>query len=153
MGIRTFSPVAIFAVMLLTAGLLSGCGGNEGTRPAASRGSASPSASGRSAGASVTQSASPSGGSRGETSGRREDPGSPGSASPAELVLSGTVEAGVEPGCVVLRASGQTYLLLGGDRARLSQGGAITVRGRTDPGLMTTCQQGTPLRVLELRTP
>lgn len=66
-----------------------------------------------------------------------------------ELTLSGTVEAGVEYGCLILNAGGSTYNLLGGDPAVVKVGARVNVRGRPDPGIITTCQQGTPFQVLE----
>ncbi|MFD6680946.1 hypothetical protein [Micromonospora parva] len=57
--------------------------------------------------------------------------------------LSGTVQGGVEPGCVLLDG----YLLLGGPRDVLTPGTRVEVTGRVEPGMMTTCQQGTPFVV------
>ncbi|MGW0216228.1 hypothetical protein ACWDXH_17745 [Micromonospora chokoriensis] len=57
--------------------------------------------------------------------------------------LSGTVQGGVEPGCVLLDG----YLLLGGPRDVLTPGARVEVTGRVEPGMMTTCQQGTPFVV------
>jgi hypothetical protein len=59
------------------------------------------------------------------------------------LTLSGTITAGVEPNCVLL----DNYLLVGGPRDVLRAGARVTVTGRVQPDLMTTCQQGTPFRV------
>jgi hypothetical protein len=163
MGIQVSSPVSLALAMTLAVGMLAGCDDPERKGSAVpSKGpaaSTSPSASitpGDSVSPSGTSAPSPSSGgavSGGQTPGNPAVPPVPGTAEPTEITLTGDVLAGVEPGCIILRASNQTYLLVGGDRARLDQGGKITVRGRTDPGLMTTCQQGTPLRVLELRTP
>ncbi|HEX6871704.1 MAG TPA: hypothetical protein VF163_11455 [Micromonosporaceae bacterium] len=59
---------------------------------------------------------------------------------------------GVEVGCVLLKAdSGTLYLLLGGDRDMMGHGGRLEVSGTVDPGAMTTCQQGTPLLVRQVR--
>ncbi|MDG4760053.1 hypothetical protein [Micromonospora sp. WMMD710] len=69
-----------------------------------------------------------------------------GSSSPsagAATSISGTVTAGVEPNCLLLDG----YLLLGGPRDVLHAGAEVTVTGRAEPGLMTTCQQGTPFQV------
>lgn len=63
----------------------------------------------------------------------------------------GTVQAGVEPGCLVLDTGEQSYLLVGGDQATLRAGERVVVRGLPKPDLMTTCQQGTPLEVQEVR--
>ncbi|MET7370937.1 hypothetical protein [Micromonospora arida] len=57
--------------------------------------------------------------------------------------LSGTLQGGVEPGCVLLDG----YLLLGGPRDVLMPGARVEVTGRVEPGMMTTCQQGTPFVV------
>ncbi|MFI5916595.1 hypothetical protein [Dactylosporangium sp. NPDC051541] len=72
---------------------------------------------------------------------------SPGAGS-AEVSLRGVVKDGVEPGCVLLATAEQeTYLLVGGDKTALRTGTTVTVYGRPEPGLMSTCQQGTPFRV------
>ena len=57
--------------------------------------------------------------------------------------LTGTVSSGVEPGCLLLDG----YLLLGGPRDVLKPGARVTVTGQAEPGMMTTCQQGTPFVV------
>ena len=57
--------------------------------------------------------------------------------------LTGTVQAGVEPGCLLLDG----FLLVGGDRSVIRAGARITVTGEVVADLMTTCQQGTPMRV------
>ncbi|MFI6779774.1 hypothetical protein [Micromonospora sp. NPDC050276] len=57
--------------------------------------------------------------------------------------LSGTVQGGVEPNCVLLDG----YLLIGGPRDVLTPGARVEVTGRVEPGMMTTCQQGTPFVV------
>lgn len=69
----------------------------------------------------------------------RGAPPSPGS----ELTLSGVVREGVERGCYLL----DNYLLVGGPRDVITAGGRVTVTGRVQTDLMTTCQQGVPFRV------
>jgi hypothetical protein len=49
----------------------------------------------------------------------------------------------VEPNCLLLDG----YLLVGGPRDVLTAGARVTVTGRVEPGMMTTCQQGTPFTV------
>lgn len=80
---------------------------------------------------------------------------SSGTAAPEDLVvgpsgrvtvLTGTVEAGVEAGCLLLTASGVLHQLVGATQ-RLAPGQRVTVQGRPDPALLTTCQQGTPFVV------
>ena len=70
---------------------------------------------------------------------------------PGRVVATGVVEAGVEPGCLLLRDDrGARYLLLGGDRSALRPGARVRVSGdrlRT----ATTCQQGEALRVVRVR--
>jgi hypothetical protein len=64
--------------------------------------------------------------------------------------ISGTVAAGVEPNCLVLQDSKGSYLLVFDEpalRADAPVGRKVTLTGRSDPGMMTTCQQGTPFIV------
>jgi hypothetical protein len=71
-------------------------------------------------------------------------PGVPGSP-PAGVArtLVGTVTAGVEANCVLL----DNFLLLGGPRDVLRPGKRVSVTGRVQTSVMTTCQQGTPFLV------
>lgn len=67
-----------------------------------------------------------------------------------EITVTGTVQAGVEPRCSLLPGQGRTpYLLVGGDPSVVKPGAHLVVRGRPDPGALTTCMQGTPLHVSE----
>lgn len=68
------------------------------------------------------------------------------------MTVSGDVAEGVEAGCLLLKTPGTLYLLLGGDRAALQVGKRVTVVGRPQPGMMTTCQQGTPFQVTSVRS-
>ncbi|MEU4569682.1 hypothetical protein [Micromonospora sp. NPDC023956] len=71
-------------------------------------------------------------------------PGGPSaSAAPGGATITGTVTSGVEPGCLLLGE----YLLVGGPRDMIKSGAKITVTGRVQADLMTTCQQGTPFLV------
>jgi hypothetical protein len=65
------------------------------------------------------------------------------------VTLTGTLQDGVEPNCTLLNTPGKQYLLVGVKRAALpsTAGATVTVIGTPDPGLVTTCQQGTPFRV------
>ena len=79
---------------------------------------------------------------------------SPSSASRAAETLTGTVEAGVEPGCLVLKGSGGDHLLIFDPRTLRTQakvGSSITVVGRAEPTQITTCQQGIPFVVSSVR--
>ena len=67
------------------------------------------------------------------------------------MTFEGRVSLGVEPGCTLVEGAGRLYLLLGGaDVAGLTEGDQVRVTGTADPETMTTCQQGTPLRVTSL---
>jgi Protein of unknown function (DUF5818) len=68
-----------------------------------------------------------------------------------EVTVTGTVRAGVEPGCLLLEdQAGGRFLLVGGERARLPPGRRVAVTGRVDRGLLSTCQQGEPLVVASI---
>ncbi len=81
------------------------------------------------------------------------DPGTapttaPPPAGDSPITATGTVVAGIEPGCTVLHTDqGQNYLLVGGDRGKLREGARVQVRGRLLRDLLSTCQQGLPLQV------
>ncbi|MCW3815376.1 hypothetical protein ONA91_13015 [Micromonospora sp. DR5-3] len=66
-----------------------------------------------------------------------------GPSSAGTTTLTGTVQAGVEPNCLLLDGN----LLVGGPRDVLKAGARVTVTGHAQPGMMTTCQQGTPFVV------
>jgi hypothetical protein len=67
------------------------------------------------------------------------------------VTVAGTVAAGVEPGCLLLKADdGGSFLLVGGERAELRPGRRLAVTGRVDRGLLSTCQQGEPLVVASI---
>jgi hypothetical protein len=76
------------------------------------------------------------------------------SGATGEVTISGHVTDGVEAGCKVLRtAAGATYSLLmtpEASRKVAVAGGAVILRGQPRPGLVTTCQQGTPFEVIEV---
>lgn len=72
------------------------------------------------------------------------------SALPGETTLTGTVTAGVEPNCLLLKDGTGDHLLITDDttlRASLQPGAEVTVVGKSEPGLMTTCMQGKPFVV------
>jgi len=43
------------------------------------------------------------------------------------------------------------YVLIGGPRDVIRAGAVVAVTGRPNPSLLTTCQQGTPLVVVQAR--
>ena len=67
----------------------------------------------------------------------------PGGTPSATVTVTGTIADGVEPNCVLLNE----YLLLGGPRELFTAGAVVTVTGRVQPDMVTTCQQGIPLVV------
>src|SRR5690349_11644824 len=72
------------------------------------------------------------------------------SAAPGEITLTGTVTAGVEPNCLLLKDGTGDHLLITEDtklKSALQPGAEITVVGKSEPGLMTTCMQGKPFVV------
>jgi Protein of unknown function (DUF5818) len=76
-------------------------------------------------------------------------PGSPGKS---RITVTGTLRDGVEPGCVVLRTEqGTAYLLVGGDRSKLTAGGRVQVTGVLSPDLLSICQEGQPLLVSSIK--
>jgi hypothetical protein len=140
MTTRQSRLIAVLAAAALAGGVLAGCAqdGENGAAPGGSV-SATPSSPGPS-NLSPSGPLSPSGGPIGG-----------GKSANGEMTLTGDLEEGVEAGCTLLRAGTQTYLLLGADREVIRQGGRVTVRGKPQPGLMTTCQQGTPFQVSDIR--
>jgi hypothetical protein len=75
---------------------------------------------------------------------------SPATSSSAPSELSGTITAGVEPNCLLLDG----HLLIVNDpklKSAAKVGATVTATGRVEPGMMTTCQQGTPFIVTSLR--
>jgi hypothetical protein len=76
-------------------------------------------------------------------------PGSPGKS---QITATGTLRDGVEPGCVLLQSEqGTVYLLVGGDRGKLTAGGRVQVTGVLSPDLLSICQEGKPLLVRSIR--
>jgi hypothetical protein len=121
------------AALVLLAGALTGCGAGA-TTPSAPASSAPPTRP-----ALVLPSESP----------RLVLPSTTGS----DVTLTGTLQEGVEGGCVLLKTPDRLYQLVGGDRSKLdaSKSAKVTVTGRVAAGLMTTCQQGTPFQVTDIR--
>ena len=68
--------------------------------------------------------------------------------------LTGTVTAGVEPDCLLLTGGFGSRLLVFDDPALRSEavvGATVTVTGRAERGMLSTCQQGEPFIVTSLR--
>jgi hypothetical protein len=105
----------------------------------------------------LTACAQPSSGPTGSTSSGLPSAGLPSAGLPsdpagpeASQVIKGTVTAGVERGCLVLKGDTDSHPLVFADESLRSSarvGARVTVVGRAEPGMMTTCQQGTPFTV------
>jgi len=68
--------------------------------------------------------------------------------------ISGTVSAGIEPSCLLLQDASGSHLLIFDEpslRAQAKVGDKVTLVGRSDPSMMSTCQQGTPFVVSAVR--
>ncbi|GIF00233.1 hypothetical protein Ari01nite_76970 [Paractinoplanes rishiriensis] len=69
--------------------------------------------------------------------------------------ITGTVTAGVEPNCLLLVQDAKgSHLLVFDDpalKASAPVGARVTVTGRSEPGMMSTCQQGTPFIVTSVK--
>jgi hypothetical protein len=68
--------------------------------------------------------------------------------------LTGTISAGVEPGCLILQGPDSHHVLVFDDpalRAEAKVGATVTVTGRAEPTQLTTCQQGVPFIVTAVR--
>ncbi|MBM2621689.1 hypothetical protein JIG36_39915 [Actinoplanes sp. LDG1-06] len=64
--------------------------------------------------------------------------------------ITGTVTAGVEPNCLLLTDSNGSHLLIFDDpamKADAAAGSKVKISGHSEPGMMSTCQQGVPFIV------
>ena len=78
----------------------------------------------------------------------------PNSLSPkaqGEITVVGVIEEGVEHGCTILRSGEALWQLVGSTDPLIMIGARVSVTGKPIPGLVTTCQQGTPLQVIAVR--
>lgn len=68
----------------------------------------------------------------------------------AAMTITGTIEPGVESGCLVMTYDGAVYGIFGQfDRAVVHTGAEVTLRGYLDHGMVSFCQQGIPFVVEE----
>jgi len=76
-----------------------------------------------------------------------------GSSVTGQLTLTGTVENGVEHGCLLLadEKTGRKVNLRGGDSSIIKDGAAVTVVGVLRPGAISFCQQGPIFQVLQAK--
>jgi hypothetical protein len=63
------------------------------------------------------------------------------------VTVDGVVERGVEPGCLVLRAGTESYLLQGAKASSAPVAVPVRVSGQILLNVASYCQQGTPLEV------
>jgi hypothetical protein len=154
-------PAALVAAAVAALAVLTACGSETGDPGAAGGGqppastptsTTGPSGPGSSGGAGSGTAPAPSGPVTSVPS--ESNLPSPGKSAPPvageptgpTLQLSGVAERGVEPGCVLLRSGSKSYLLLG-SKDTIVTGVPIKVTGKVITGVMSYCQQGTPLRV------
>jgi hypothetical protein len=78
-------------------------------------------------------------------------PGPVGSALPGDITLRGQVEAGVEPGCLIMQSGGKTYELYSVDRSVVRPGANLVLTGHVVTGMMSHCQQGQIFQVTSAR--
>lgn len=65
--------------------------------------------------------------------------------------VRGTVQAGVEAGCLVMSTPDGMVNLLGAGTGKLRPGMRVEITGSPDDTRLTTCQQGQPFLVTEVR--
>ena len=142
---RARPPLRWVPVAVLAAALLAGCaraGQDEGDRAVPTPTSSSPT------GGPVPTDQPGSSAAPGGTSAPSLQPRPSGKSKPSGFTVRGRVAVGVEPRCLILNAErGGVYQLVGGDRSVLRPGQRVEVTGTLDPNMITTCQQGTPLKV------
>jgi Protein of unknown function (DUF5818) len=69
-----------------------------------------------------------------------------------KVLAKGTVQEGVEPGCLILdTGKGQRYVLLSKDKSELKPGARVEVIGVRAASQIGYCQQGQPLEVLSVK--
>lgn len=66
------------------------------------------------------------------------------------LTIRGTIQPGVESGCLILSTPEGTFLLVGPRTANLKAGMTVELSGAPDETIATACQQGTPFVVTQV---
>jgi hypothetical protein len=144
MVIRRMSVLTVLVAVLATAGCARDAGSDTSAGappPGSASGPASPGGATTGPGSTklpATDLPGPSGG-----------PGAAGAQT-----VSGTVTAGVEPDCLLLGGGNTQYLLVFEDpaiRSAAAVGAKVTVTGRAEPDMLSTCQQGTPFIVTSVQ--
>ncbi|MEV6601612.1 hypothetical protein AB0M36_32870 [Actinoplanes sp. NPDC051346] len=145
MIIQRMTLVASALVALSVAGCANGTGSEAGTVPAGAPAAETPSSA--PVPSAVPTPASPSGSAKQKPGAK---PGAKPPAASGSRTISGRITAGVEPNCLLL---GDNLLVIDQEslRAKAKVGAEVTVTGRAEPGMMSTCQQGTPFMVTTIR--
>ena len=65
------------------------------------------------------------------------------------IAVTGKVEQGPRPDCLLLSEPGRPYILLGGNPDVVHPGANVAVHGRLEPGTPVNCGHGEVLRVLD----
>jgi hypothetical protein len=82
---------------------------------------------------------------------RPEPSNSPRPAGRGQLrTIRGTIQPGVESGCLILSTDEGVFQLVGAPTAGLKAGMTVEVSGTPDDTIVTTCQQGTPFVVVKM---
>ncbi|MGC4804401.1 hypothetical protein [Micromonospora sp. DT233] len=139
------TPRSGLAVALVACAALSACA-NQGAGDGTPAPSPSPSASATDS-PTPTAPATPTTAVPAPSSSGKPSAGPSRPPGPGATTLTGTVEAGVEPGCRMLSG----YQLIGGPDDVLTAGARVVVTGHAKADMMTTCQQGTPFVVESAR--
>jgi hypothetical protein len=145
MVIRRMSVLTVLVAVLATAGCARDAGSDTSAGAPPPPGSASGPAS---SGAATTE----PGSTKLPATDLPEPSGGPGAA--GAQTVSGTVAAGVEPDCLLLSGGNTQYLLVFDDpaiRSAAAVGAKVTVTGRAEPDMLSTCQQGTPFIVTSVQ--
>ena len=127
----------------LAAAMLAGCGPTHPLINPSPSGPVAPSTSPSAGTPSPSQSLPPG----------RQPPGRTLPPTPVQQLetLQGTVTTGVEPSCLILKASNGTFELLGGDKTVLRANAKVIVQGYRPKGLMSHCMQGTIFQVVSAK--
>lgn len=64
-----------------------------------------------------------------------------------DITISGAVQAGAEPSCLIVTDSGRQYLLLSANPIQAQDGDVVKATGHIVSGIMTHCMQGIPFEV------